>query len=350
MSRTARLWRGAGFLMLGSLLLSGVTAFADDDPPLSQQLTDLGRQALAQGAATTAETFFQRALKLDPNNKLAAQGLEQSKQRQNAVVRVGMQDPADAQTPPATPAAPAPGLPGVADPGQVPADDPGPRPTSRCRRVPETRATIEQTQAAELLARQQLTNDVEQRLQTRQRAAAIRISPRPPSTPLRLAQNLVRSATNVAEADRAGLDRRIQAQMISTVQAEERIVGERAERQRLEAAAEQRHPRHRHLPAQQGDHRRDDGPVRHAHERGRLQRPVHRRPGRHPRGHPALLRGQAAGPEGLRPPARRAAALQRQRPRSRGRRVRLQRHELLHPGGACSSGSSSIGTCSRCRT
>ena len=53
MSRTARLWRGAGFLMLGgSLLLPGVSALADDDPPLSKQLTDLGRQALAQGAAT----------------------------------------------------------------------------------------------------------------------------------------------------------------------------------------------------------------------------------------------------------------------------------------------------------
>ena len=42
------------------------------------------------------------------------------------------------------------------------------------------------------------------------------------------------------EADRAALDRRIQAQMISTVQAEERIVAERAEHQRLEAAGEQR--------------------------------------------------------------------------------------------------------------
>ena len=57
---------------------------------------------------------------------------------------------------------------------------------------------------------------------------------------LRLAQNLVRSATNVLDADRNALDRRIQAQMVATVQAEERIVAERAERQRLEAAAEQR--------------------------------------------------------------------------------------------------------------
>ena len=42
---------------------------------------------------------------------------------------------------------------------------------------------------------------------------------------LRLALNLVRSATNAPEPDRLALDRRIQAQMVSTVQAEERIVG-----------------------------------------------------------------------------------------------------------------------------
>jgi tetratricopeptide (TPR) repeat protein len=233
MSRTARLWRGAGFLSLGSLLLAGVSAFADDDPPLSQQLTDLGRQALAQGAATTAETFFQRAIKLDPNNKLAAQGLEQSKQRQNAVVRVGMQDPGGAQTPP-----PAPPAPGVADPGQVPATT-APAADQPLPGVPETRATIAQTQAAELLARQQLTNDVEQRLQTANELVR-QNQPEAAVNALRLAQNLVRSATNVSEADRAGLDRRIQAQMISTVQQEERLVSERAERQRLESAAEQR--------------------------------------------------------------------------------------------------------------
>ena len=126
----------------------------------------------------------------------------------------------------------------MADPGQAPAttvpaaDQPLPG-------RPETRATIEQTQAAENLARQQLTNDVEQRLQAARELDAIRGSPRRALNALRLAQNVVRSATNVAEADRAGLDRRIQAQMISTVQAEERIVAERAERQRLEAAAEQ---------------------------------------------------------------------------------------------------------------
>jgi hypothetical protein len=57
---------------------------------------------------------------------------------------------------------------------------------------------------------------------------------------LRLTQNVVRSATDVSDADRAKLDRRIQAQLLSTVQAEERIVADRAERIRLDSAAAQR--------------------------------------------------------------------------------------------------------------
>ena len=57
---------------------------------------------------------------------------------------------------------------------------------------------------------------------------------------MRITLNVVRSATSVPEADRLKLERRIQAQLVSTVQAEERIVGERAEHLRLESAAEQR--------------------------------------------------------------------------------------------------------------
>ena len=58
MSRTARLWKGAGLLTLGGVLLSGVVALGDDSPPLASQLNDLGRQALAQGATAMAQTFF----------------------------------------------------------------------------------------------------------------------------------------------------------------------------------------------------------------------------------------------------------------------------------------------------
>ena len=49
MSRTARLCKGAGSVALGGLLLTGVLVRGAEPPPLSQQLSDLGRQALARG-------------------------------------------------------------------------------------------------------------------------------------------------------------------------------------------------------------------------------------------------------------------------------------------------------------
>ena len=105
MSRTARLWKGAGLLTLGGVLLSGVVAFGEEAPPLASQLNDLGRQALAQGAAAMAQTFFQKALALDPGNADATRGLKDTKALQDRVVRVAFQDPAPAQAPsePTTP-------------------------------------------------------------------------------------------------------------------------------------------------------------------------------------------------------------------------------------------------------
>jgi tetratricopeptide (TPR) repeat protein len=224
MSLIARLWRGAGFLILGGVLLSGAPTFGADDPSLAKQLIDLGRQAFAQGSVPTARTFYQKALKLDPTNAVAAKALEDIKRTEDSVVRVALQQ--EPATPPAVPAAgqPAPAAGQPAPAAGTPAD---------------TQATLEQTQAAENLARQQLTNDVEQRLQ-RARELMDAGQPEAAINLLRLTQNVVRSASSVPEADRAKLDRRIQAQLISTVQAEERIVGERAERLRLESAAEQR--------------------------------------------------------------------------------------------------------------
>ena len=51
---------------------------------------------------------------------------------------------------------------------------------------------------------------------------------------------MIRSATDVSEDVRAKLERRVQSQLMATVQAEERIVADRAERTRLDSAAEQR--------------------------------------------------------------------------------------------------------------
>ena len=99
MYQAARVWRCAGFLMLGGVLLSGISAFGADEPPLSDQLTDLGRQALSQGASATAQTFFEKALALDPSNAGAARGLKEIERSQRGVVRVAYQDPKPDQAP-----------------------------------------------------------------------------------------------------------------------------------------------------------------------------------------------------------------------------------------------------------
>jgi tetratricopeptide (TPR) repeat protein len=216
MSRTTQLWRGAGSLMLGGVLLSGVSTFGADETPLSNQLSELGRQALAQGARATAQTFFQKALLLDPTNQKAARGLSQIRGSRREVLQVAMQDPPNGTQPAPAQAATPPAVP--------PAD---------------ANATLEKQQAAENVARQQLTNEVEQRLQ-KARELVNDNQPEAALNALRLAQNVIRSATSVSDEDRTKLDRRVQAQLLSTALAEERIVGERAEHQRIEAAAEQR--------------------------------------------------------------------------------------------------------------
>ena len=151
MSRTARLWKGAGSLALGGLLLSGVVARGAEPPPLSRQLTDLGRQAMSQGETAHARTFFQKAVQLDPNNveRVAALG------RLGGVRRVALQvpaEPAAGDKPAAEPVAPADAAPGdkpaaepaaPAEPAASPAIEPPPaeapappRPPGRSRRRP----------------------------------------------------------------------------------------------------------------------------------------------------------------------------------------------------------------------
>ena len=98
---------------------------------------------------------------------------------------------------------------------------------------------------------------------------------------LRLALNVIRSATDVSEDVRTKLERRVQAQLMSVAQAEERVVAERAERTRLDSAAEQRTRTIDHSAARQADDRSDDDSVRPADQRGRLQRSLQRRHGQH---------------------------------------------------------------------
>ena len=123
--------------------------------------------------------------------------------------------PGSGAIPPAASSEAGPPNPGVCGPPEStvllqdpPASPPAPSPASQPT-APDTRATIELTQAVEALARQQLANDVEARIQTA-RELVNAGHPAAAVNSLRLARNLVRSATNVAEGVRLSLDERIQ--------------------------------------------------------------------------------------------------------------------------------------------
>src|SRR5262249_46384051 len=129
--------------------------------PLSQQLTALGRQALAQGRPDQARTFFRKALQLDPANGEARRALD----RQAGVRRVAMQDPAP---PPA--AAPAPAeAPGPAEapaPAEAPTPPaPEPPPAEAPAGGRQAAATLEEQSRMSDVVNQQLVADVNQRLQ-----------------------------------------------------------------------------------------------------------------------------------------------------------------------------------------
>ncbi len=101
MSRTARLWKGAGSLTLGGLLLSGAVALAAD--PSADQFVNLGNQAKTMGRSSEAAKFFEQALKRDPKNADARRGLESLK-----LVRRNLQDPPPPPPPGGVPPAPRP--------------------------------------------------------------------------------------------------------------------------------------------------------------------------------------------------------------------------------------------------
>ena len=216
MSRTASPWRGAGLLLLLGGLFSGSAVLGDDEPSMTSQLADLGRQALAQGANRAAESFFKQALELDPKNQDASDGLAETK-RANKIVLVAMQDPADAK--PAEEAKPAQD---PAQPKPAPATDTPPPPPPG-----DTKATLEQAQAAERITRQQLTDSVEQRIKTAQ-GLMNQNQPEAAMNALRLSLNVIRSATDAPEDVRTKLERRVQAELMAIASAEERIVSERA--------------------------------------------------------------------------------------------------------------------------
>jgi len=232
MSRTARLWKGAGPFALGSVLLAGVVVLGAEPPPLTQQLSNLGRQALARGETAQAQTFYRKALELDPSNAEARQGL--SRAASSRVRRVALQDPAAPPTDPSVPAAEPTAPPADVPPEPAPVVEPAPADTGRA-----PGATLENLDQMERVAGERLAADIRQRLQDA-RSLVNSGQPEAALNSLKLAQNVVRSSTEVDEAARNALDRELQAAILSTVRAEERIVQDRAESLRLEAAAEQR--------------------------------------------------------------------------------------------------------------
>ena len=68
MSRTARPWKGAGCLMLGGALLSGVSAWGADELPLSKQLT----LVFATNVNQSAEQLIQVQYQVTENTQLVA--------------------------------------------------------------------------------------------------------------------------------------------------------------------------------------------------------------------------------------------------------------------------------------
>ncbi len=255
MISTARLWKSVGALALGGALLSGgLAARAADAPPLSQQLAALGRQALQQGHTDQARKFYRKALELDPQNGEARRALA----GKGGVLRVALQDPAAkpddakpddakpddakrADAKPDMPAEPADG----AKPDAPANDADAPKPEAPAAdAIPadgkprEAHATLEEDERLAEVRRQQLVTDVEQRLQLAHDLVA-KGEPAGALNTLRLAQSLVRSSQQVPKATIDDLSRRIEAQILSTVRAEERIDAQRAEALRKEALAEQ---------------------------------------------------------------------------------------------------------------
>ena len=203
MRRCDREWRGGLKWSLGGLLLAGAIARDESLPALADQLLDLGRQALAQGATAQAETFYRKVLTLDPGNAKARRAFDGLPR----VRRVALAAPVGVEV--------------AAGPGG------------------QAAATIEDAAAAEGFLRQQLASDLDQRIQ---HARTLLDARRPEAAldALRLARAVVRSSLQVDESSRDALDRRVQAQIIATVRAEERIVEDRGEALRLQASSEQR--------------------------------------------------------------------------------------------------------------
>ena len=199
MSRTKRLWRGVGPLTLGGLVLSAGLALAGSDPSsLADQLVGLGRTAAARGQAAEAKTFYQNALKYDPNNAAAKSALS----RMSLVRRVSMQDP----VPPPPPQ--------LGVPEQTP---------------------LERQAGINSVAREQFVSDIGQRLQSA-RDMANGGNPEGALATLRDALVVVQAGDALPEDIRRRLENQVRNAIGATEKLEETNTLQRAERYRVFAS------------------------------------------------------------------------------------------------------------------
>jgi hypothetical protein len=132
----------------------------------------LGQVSVAQGANRSAETFFKKALEIDPANVAASDGLKEIAHAEE-VLRVAVRSRDQSQDEPGAPATETP-PPGSGD----------------------AKATLEQARAAENVTRQQLTDAIEQRLKAAQELVN-QSQPEAAMNALRLALNVIRSASDI---------------------------------------------------------------------------------------------------------------------------------------------------------
>jgi tetratricopeptide (TPR) repeat protein len=193
-------------LALASMAWGMVDIAIAESIPLSDQLVGLGRQAQTQGHSSDARKFFDQALKLDPSNTKAREGIDQLGEVRQVAMRA-FQD---------TPAAAAPAA----------ADE-------------KRSATLENVAQMESVRNQQFAAEI----RLKQQAARNYLNGNNPDAALnslRQAQNMVRSATDIPESIRVRLDRELQASILSATREEERILERQAEEARLGSIAEAR--------------------------------------------------------------------------------------------------------------
>jgi hypothetical protein len=187
MRHAKKTWRYAAAGVIGGCVFCAQPARAER--PVSEQLLELGRQALAQGQPAQAERFLRKAAELDPGNgavKVALSEAEASASVDQAVVA----------------------------------------------------PTIEAEEGRAEVRRQQFVADVEGRL-LRAHEELGRANAAAALDTLRLALSVVRSAEGIPRPTRDALDRRVQAEVLAAVRAEERIDAEHAEARRKEALGEE---------------------------------------------------------------------------------------------------------------